>query len=76
MNGTFPKLVESLHKRTECNSKTKLHSEKHDKYKRENVYQIKEQETKPLNSLFVYIVRNQDIKPVNVSQSVVSWSLG
>ena len=76
MNGTFPKLDGSLHKRTECNSKTPLHSEKHDKYKRENVYQIKEQETKSLNPLFVYIVRNQDIKPVNVSLSVVSWSLG
>ena len=42
----FPKLEESLHKWTDRNPKTINNSEKHQKYKRENVFQIKEQEPK------------------------------
>ena len=34
----FPKLAESLRKRTDRNPKTIHNSEKHKKYKRENVY--------------------------------------
>ena len=42
----FPKLEESLHKLTDRNPKTTHNSAKHQKYKRENVFQIKEQEPK------------------------------
>ena len=42
----FPKLVESLRKWADRNPKTIHDSEKHEKYKRENVSQIKEQESK------------------------------
>ena len=42
----FPKLVESLRKWTDRNPKTICNSEKHKKYKRENVFKIKEQESK------------------------------
>ena len=42
----FRKLVESLRNWTDRNPKTICNSEKHEKYKRENVFQIKEQESK------------------------------
>ena len=46
----FPKLVESLRKWTDRNSKTIHNSEKLEKYKRKNVYQIKEQDSKNCES--------------------------
>ena len=42
----FPKLVESLCKWTDVNPRTIHDSEKHEKYKLENVFQVKEQESK------------------------------
>ena len=42
----FPRLVESLRKWTDHNPETLHSSEKHEKCKSENVYQIKEQESK------------------------------
>ena len=42
----FHKLIESLRKWTDRNPKTIHNSEKHEKYKRENVFQTKEQESK------------------------------
>ena len=46
----FPKLVESLRKWTDRNLKAIHNSEKHEKYKRENIFQIKEQESKNFES--------------------------
>ena len=42
----FPKLVGSLRKWNDRNPKTIYYSEKHEKYKHENVFQMKEQESK------------------------------
>ena len=42
----FPKSVESLRKWTDRNSKTIHNSEKLEKYKRKNVYHIKQQDSK------------------------------
>ena len=67
----FLKLAESLRNRTDRNLKTIHNSEKHEKHKRENMFQIKKREGK--NSLsnmktsVFKIVRNQDIKPLRVS---------
>ena len=64
----FLKLAESLRNRTDCNLKTLHNSEKHEKYKRENIFQWKGRECKNRESNPKASVRDQDIKPLSVSQ--------
>ena len=57
----FSKIVEPLHKWTDRNPNAIRNSEKYEKYKRENVYQIKEQEPKncesnPKPRIFIHIL--------------------
>ena len=76
----FLKLAEPLHKWTDRNLKRIHNSDKHEKYKRENIFQIKRRECKnreanPKTSI-CKSVRNQDIKPVSVRQSKGRRSIG
>ena len=70
----FLKLAESLRSWTDCNAKAMHSSEKHEKYKRENIFQIKGRECKNLESNpktnVSNAVRNQEIKPLSVGQSI------
>ena len=71
----FPKLVESLRNWTDGNPKTTHSSDKHEKYKRESVYQIEEQEYKTRESnskLRVCIYCEKSGHKINKCESVSS----
>ena len=76
----FLKLAESLCNRTDRNLKTIKISEKHKKDKRENIFQLNAWECKNRESnsktSVCKILRNQDIKPASVSQSIRRSSVG
>ena len=70
----FLKLVELLRNWIDCNAKTMHNSEKHEKCEHENISQIKGRECKNRESnpktTVCNVVRNQDIKPLKLSQSI------
>ena len=67
-------MSESLRNRTDRNLKMLHNSEKHEKYKRENIFQIKGREYKIHESnaktSACKVVRYEDINSVSVSQSI------
>ena len=70
----FLKLAGLLRNRTDPNLKTLHNSDKHEKYKCENIFQIKKRECKTHESnaktSACQFVRYQDIKSVSVGQSI------